>query len=917
MTNVKIPALPTVASLSGQELLELVQGYNPLNPSVYPGQSFKASATAIANTATLFPSTATQIIAGVGLAGGGTLSGNVTLSLDINELVAKVTPVIADTVAINDSANNAPAQVTLSNFYKSIAGLTTLAAPSATNDYVVLYHAADGTPYKVTPASIVSVVGALPIGGTTGQILDKVSGTNYDAQWVNLVLTGDVTTNSALPAPTVITANAVTYAKFQKVAALSVVGNGTNALADSAAITGTANQALVVNAAGTSLAFGQVSLTAGVIGVLPEVNGGTNQSTYTLGNILYASATNTLSKLAGNITTGKQFLSQTGTGVVSAAPAWATITGADVTGAALTKSDDTNVTLTLGGAPTTALLTATSLTLGWTGNLAVTRGGIGTNTLTNHGVLLGQGTSAVVATAVGATGTALAGNTGADPTFQTISALLDNLGATQGQILYRNATVWTVLAPGSSGQVLQSGGAAANVSWLTVTGTGTVTSIDVSGGTTGLTFSGGPVTTTGTITMAGDLIVANGGTGRATLTNHGVLIGAGTTAITQLAAAAAGTLLTGQGASADPSFSATPTLGIAGTTLGTLALTGNTSGTVTITPQAAAGTATLTLPNASGTFAISATAPLVLSATTGNLTITGSALTKVDDTNVTLTLGGTPATSLLVAASLTLGWTGQLAVARGGTGLAALTAHYLIIGNGTTAATLLAPSATSGVPLISQGSSADPAYGTAVVAGGGTGIATATAYSVICAGTTATGAFQSLAALGATGTVLTSNGAGALPSFQAAASAAVLQCLQNTYTTNASLTVAIPYDDTVPTSSEGTQILSQAVTPADNTNKVLCEVTLQVNGGNNAVCVALYRGTTCISATFVASAALAGSAEQIAFSFLDSPASASAQTYTVRVGGDDTSAIRLNGLTSGRKFGGVSAATLTVSEINA
>jgi hypothetical protein len=44
-------------------------------------------------------------------------------------------------------------------------------------------------------------------------------------------------------------------------------------------------------------------------------------------------------------------------------------------------------------------------------------------------------------------------------------------------------------------------------------GSGTVTSIDVSGGTTGLTFSGGPVTTSGTITLAGTLAVANGGTG--------------------------------------------------------------------------------------------------------------------------------------------------------------------------------------------------------------------------------------------------------------------------------------------------------------------------------------------------------------------------------------------------------------------
>ena len=41
-----------------------------------------------------------------------------------------------------------------------------------------------------------------------------------------------------------------------------------------------------------------------------------------------------------------------------------------VTPAALTKTDDTNVTLTLGGTPTTALLQAVSLTLGWTGTLA-------------------------------------------------------------------------------------------------------------------------------------------------------------------------------------------------------------------------------------------------------------------------------------------------------------------------------------------------------------------------------------------------------------------------------------------------------------------------------------------------------------------------------------------------------------------
>ncbi len=49
----------------------------------------------------------------------------------------------------------------------------------------------------------------------------------------------------------------------------------------------------------------------------------------------------------------------------------------DTNGAALTKTDDTNVTLTLGGTPTTALIAAASLTLGWSGTLGISRGGFG------------------------------------------------------------------------------------------------------------------------------------------------------------------------------------------------------------------------------------------------------------------------------------------------------------------------------------------------------------------------------------------------------------------------------------------------------------------------------------------------------------------------------------------------------------
>jgi hypothetical protein len=58
-----------------------------------------------------------------------------------------------------------------------------------------------------------------------------------------------------------------------------------------------------------------------------------------------------------------------------------------------------------------------------------------------------------------------------------------------------------------------------------------VTSINVSGGTTGLTTSGGPVTTSGTITLAGTLNVANGGTGATTLSSGYLLKGNGTSAV--------------------------------------------------------------------------------------------------------------------------------------------------------------------------------------------------------------------------------------------------------------------------------------------------------------------------------------------------------------------------------------------------
>jgi hypothetical protein len=97
------------------------------------------------------------------------------------------------------------------------------------------------------------------------------------------------------------------------------------------------------------------------------------------------------------------------------------------------------------------------------------------------------------------------------------------------------------------------------------------------------------------------------------------------------------------------------------------------------------------------------------------------------------------------------------------------TNHNLLIGATSNGITNVVPSATSGVPIISQGASSDPAFGTMTVAGGGTGGTSFTAYNILAAGTTSTGAFQNVSGTGTSGQVLTSNGAAALPTWQTAA----------------------------------------------------------------------------------------------------------------------------------------------------
>jgi hypothetical protein len=123
---------------------------------------------------------------------------------------------------------------------------------------------------------------------------------------------------------------------------------------------------------------------------------------------------------------------------------------------------------------------------------------------------------------------------------------------TGGQIItIKQGSGATVNVPNGSKVMVVTDGAGAGAAVLnanpTEAGTGTVTSVDVSGGTTGLTTSGGPVTGSGTITLAGTLAVANGGTGATTITANSVVLGNGTSAVQTVSPGTSGNILTSNG----------------------------------------------------------------------------------------------------------------------------------------------------------------------------------------------------------------------------------------------------------------------------------------------------------------------------------------------------------------------------------
>jgi hypothetical protein len=321
---------------------------------------------------------------------------------------------------------------------------------------------------NIGSAYILSQTAAITVGTTAlpftlfSDQLDYTGGTNINVTGLTISLTGTVAATNGGTGTATVTTGDLLY------------GSGTNTWGKLAL--GSAYKSLVVNGAGTNVEWNAVALnqSGAVSGTLPATNGGTGLGAYTLGDTLYSSAANTLLNLAGNTTTTKKFLTQTGTGSVSAAPTWGTISGSDVSGAISGQAGSVANALTAG-----TYLTSTGT---FDGSVARTFAVDAVSTNTASKVVVRDASGNFAANIITS---ALSGNATTATTSTNVASGAAN------QIVYNTASGTTsfVTAPTTGSTFLSWSGSA--FAWSAITTPNSVTfNNSGSGGASGTTFNG-------------------------------------------------------------------------------------------------------------------------------------------------------------------------------------------------------------------------------------------------------------------------------------------------------------------------------------------------------------------------------------------------------------------------------------------
>lgn len=293
-----------------------------------------------------------------------------------------------------------------------------------------------------------TVPARLAVGVTNGQILQVNSATSSGLSWSTATYPGSTTINQIL------------YSSSANVVAGITTGN---------------NGVLITSAGGVpSISSTLPAAVQGNITAVGTIASGTwNGSGITVpyGGTGVASFTAYMPVCGGTTTTGVLQSVSTAGAVAgyalcyvsnAALPTWQAV-GGTFTPAALTKTDDTNVTMTLGGTPATALLQATSMTLGWTGQLSLARGGTNASLTANTGGIVYSGASALAILAGTATANQvlLSGMTAA-PIWSTATYPATT---TVNQILYSSSNnVIAGLASAASAVLITSSGSVPSLS---------------------------------------------------------------------------------------------------------------------------------------------------------------------------------------------------------------------------------------------------------------------------------------------------------------------------------------------------------------------------------------------------------------------------------------------------------------------